>query len=519
MASLVKQTYYATDPETGKKVKRKSQCWYIQYRNSDGKWVRMKAHRDKAASQTLLGKIVQEQERGHYDKFLKHSRRPLAEHLQDFKQALASSGTAKNAELKTARIQRILDAGKIYYIKDLSASAVQETISGFRKIVTNYRSGERKEIVLPCCISPQSRGHYLKAIKQFCCWLVKDKRAAENPLAYLSAGKMNTTQPRRALTAEQVGMLLQSVEAAPERLGMTGRERSMLYRLAVETGLRAGELRSLKAADFDLSGNVVRLAGKHTKNRNDATLPLRAGTVELLKKFLAGKMPGAAVFNMPPAGAVAKMIQDDLRAAGIDPADDGSGKLDFHCLRHTFATLLIQTGVDIKTAQTLLRHSNPSLTLGVYTHTLRGAETAAINRLPSFENISQIEQQKKTGTDDIAPEKTGKILTQKHTQKSDFSCLLESKLVYADKANPDTNEGEKTALEGPKTPILEQKQGSVETTLPCELLDKRRPPRPSFIVMSYSNGLSDWPTRPMTNRMYHHWRCWWISASGIGHPL
>jgi len=519
MASLVKQTYYAIDPKTGEKTAKKSQCWYIQYRDSDGKWVRMKAHKDKAASQTLLGKIVQEAERGNYDKYLKHSRRPLAEHLQDFKQALANSGTAKNAELKTARIQRILDAGKIFYIKDLSASAVQETISSFRKIVANYRSGRRKETVLPDLISSKSKSHYLKAIKQFCCWLVKDRRAAENPLAYLTSGRIIPTQPRRAMTADQVGRLLQSTEAARDWRGMSGPERAMLYRLAVETGLRSKELRSLTVGDFDLSANVVRLAGKFAKNRNDVALPLRAATVEKLKTFFAGKLPGAAVFTMPPSEIISAMIQSDLRAAGIDPSDDGTGKLDFHALRHTFATLLIQTGVDIKSAQTLLRHSSPAMTLKVYTHRIRGAETAAIAALPDFENIPAAEQQRKTGTDDLAPEKTGKILTQKHTQKSDFSCLLESKVVYGDKANPDIKEGVKTALEGPKTAILEQKQGRVETTLPCTEFDKWSAPRPSFIVMSYSDGLSDQPTRPMTNRMYHHRRCWWISVSGIGHPL
>jgi len=71
----------------------------------------------------------------------------------------------------------------------------------------------------------------------------------------------------------------------------------------------------------------------------------------------------------------------------------------FNSLRHSFATLLVQSGVDVKTTQTLLRHSTPALTLGIYTHTLRGSEQDAIDRLPGFDSRPQSERQRATGTD------------------------------------------------------------------------------------------------------------------------
>lgn len=42
------------------------------------------------------------------------------------------------------------------------------------------------------------------------------------------------------------------------------------------------------------------------------------------------------------------------------------GKLDFHALRVTFATLVVESGASVKEAQTMLRHSNPTITMNTY---------------------------------------------------------------------------------------------------------------------------------------------------------
>ena len=55
-----------------------------------------------------------------------------------------------------------------------------------------------------------------------------------------------------------------------------------------------------------------------------------------------------------------------LEAAGIPPETE-SGRLDFHSLRATYATLLARVGVNLQTAQALMRHSDPKLTAKTYT--------------------------------------------------------------------------------------------------------------------------------------------------------
>ena len=461
MASIFRQSYTTVDPNNpSKRVKKKTQYWYIDYKDADGLRKRVKGYKDKTATAQLAARLERETElaeSGVIDRFKQHRKTPLAEHLTDFKQSLISGGgTAGNADLKATRIQRVFDVCKFSFIQDISASRVQSAIGSFRKTVETGKAGARTVKDLGP-ISTQSKHHYLQACKQFCRWLVKDRRAADNPLAHLSAGRVVKTAPRRALTADEIKTLLNSTEGGPDRAGMTGPERSMLYRLAVETGLRASELAALKVSDIDLAGRTVTLAEQHTKNKQAASLPLRADTAERLGAFLSGKTPAAAVFKMPRIQSVARMIRQDLTASGIDPADDGTGKLDFHALRHSFASLLAQSGVDVKTAQSLLRHSTPVLTFGVYTHTLRGSEQAAIDRLPGFDSGPETEQQKATGTDGKPAEAGPDSLTNQLTKNFDFSGHLVSFSGTQEGSKTDSGETEKTPISSEKTGFLAEK--------------------------------------------------------------
>ena len=78
------------------------------------------------------------------------------------------------------------------------------------------------------------------------------------------------------------------------------------------------------------------------------------------------------------------MIRGDLKAAGIPYRDADEQVADFHRLRAVYATHLISGRASVKTAQHLLRHSTPTLTIGTYckldVHDVKGA----VDRLPSL---------------------------------------------------------------------------------------------------------------------------------------
>ncbi len=79
-----------------------------------------------------------------------------------------------------------------------------------------------------------------------------------------------------------------------------------------------------------------------------------------------------------------RMIKTDLIAAGIDPADNGEGRLDFHALRHSFITRLMRNNVPPKVMQKLARHSTIQLTLDRYSHLSLADPAAAIDSLPAL---------------------------------------------------------------------------------------------------------------------------------------
>jgi Phage integrase family len=103
-----------------------------------------------------------------------------------------------------------------------------------------------------------------------------------------------------------------------------------------------------------------------------------------LRGFLAGKDKTEPVWPGKWCNNSATMLRIDLEAAGVPYSVDGpNGKefADFHSLRHTFLSALSAAGTGAKELQTLARHSDPRLTIGVYTHARSAELVKAVGRL------------------------------------------------------------------------------------------------------------------------------------------
>ncbi|MBL7107535.1 MAG: tyrosine-type recombinase/integrase [Phycisphaerae bacterium] len=346
--------------------------------------------------------------------------KPLKKHIEDFEASLLAKGnTEKYTSMTIIRVKRIFDECKFLTWTDISASRVERTIPRLRKSVKNVEvkkvNGKRirrekfKDLGE---ISAQTQNYYLQAIKQFCRWMVQDRRAVESPLEHLTKvdTKTDRRHDRRAFDPDEIRRLLETTQAQPKRFGMAGHERAMLYRLAVETGLRAKELRSLKKTSFDFNKYKVTVDACYTKNRNIAIRSLRKDTAALLQNFLANKMPHLPAFNVPHK--TANMLKADLEAAGIPYIDEAGHFADFHSLRHSTGSLLAAAGVHPKLIQLIMRHSDINLTMNRYTHVFSGQESEAIAKLPDL-SLPSSEQQKAmaTGTDGkhTTPEKNSAI--------------------------------------------------------------------------------------------------------------
>ena len=121
-----------------------------------------------------------------------------------------------------------------------------------------------------------------------------------------------------------------------------------------------------------MDGEIVEAPLK-TKN-SYRTVSISPQTVEVLKAQKA-KTNDQYVFPSPNGGpispgSVSNMLKRVLNRAGIP-------KVRFHDLRHTFATLALQNGVDIKTVSGILGHFSAGFTLDTYAHVTTSAQKEA----------------------------------------------------------------------------------------------------------------------------------------------
>jgi len=166
-------------------------------------------------------------------------------------------------------------------------------------------------------------------------------------------------------------------------------------------------------------------------NRKEAQMPLKKSTAEFIQNHVRGKLPSTTVFNIPAKPFL--MIKQDLERAGI-PYRTEQGTAYFHAQRHNFSTNIFAASTsNVKTTQSLMRHSDPRLTMNIYTHGVPELERMAIDSLP---NLLQ-KVVKKTGTDensvfDVCLDKcTGFSRTNTDSSGQNTVSLSESKTVFS----------------------------------------------------------------------------------------
>lgn len=300
--------------------------------------------------------------------------KPLLEHLEDYRNALLINSEDRYVRQTITRIRKIIDGCGFKFWADIEGTKINEYISSRCEKDTGRHTGQI----------------YIRSFRQFANWLKKQKRITSIP--EIESMKYDKTE-RRAFEYDEWSRLLKTTREGPVRSCMTGHTRYVLYKLAMETGLRLDELSSLTRTSFNFSNCTVFVPGKDTKGKRghhkDATQSMTPETAELVKDLVKDMMPNVKVFSLTTHAP--EMLRYDCIAAGIE-VENYKGKIVFHSLRHTCATFLVNQGVDIKTVQMIMRHSKIEMTMEYYTHILRGSKAEAVNRLRNIEQESAKEK-------------------------------------------------------------------------------------------------------------------------------
>ncbi len=195
--------------------------------------------------------------------------------------------------------------------------------------------------------------NYVEGLKAFCRWCVHREYLSCDPLAHLAPLDTTPKTTRRAMTEAEIRRLLEKCAS----------DRRLTYAVALFSGLRASELRALKVGDLCAERGGLELRAEWTKNRKASLHPIAEWLCEVLAAHADGKPSTAPLLEVPTH--TARELDKDLAAAGI-PKETTQGKLDFHSLRVTYVTLLLEAGANVKDLQALARHSTADFTLNVY---------------------------------------------------------------------------------------------------------------------------------------------------------
>jgi len=243
------------------------------------------------------------------------------------------------------------------FLKFLEASgASHKTVKAYRAAILSFvRSvGERRVRELSSedyvkwlsslRLSRTSLHYYSTFVRRFLRWLGLSSRLPAVPRGRRSFST--------ALTWGEVEKLL---SASRDLLD------ALIVALLSETGMRAGELLSLKVEDVDLERGEARVRGKYGKERVVFLGPLSRA---LLAEWLRLKRPGERLVPISYQ-ALYKRLKALARRAGVDER-----KVRPHVLRHTFATEALRRGMSLPALQRILGHSDIKIT-ELYLHLQR----------------------------------------------------------------------------------------------------------------------------------------------------
>jgi integrase/recombinase XerD len=236
------------------------------------------------------------------------------------------------------------------------AAVTRERVLGF--LAAQVRGGAR----------PRTTARQLSTLRRFYRFLLDIEAIGEDPTREVEAPRLDARLPQ-ALSEAEVEALL----AAPDPGNPIGLRDRALLEVVYATGLRVSELVGLPMDRLRRDAGYLLVAGKGGKQR---LVPLGEEALDWVERYLtharpallAGR-PSDRLFVSRKAGSLSRQavwyrLRKYAAEAGIDKP------LSPHTLRHSFATHLLNHGLDLRSLQMLLGHSDLSTTQ-IYTHVAR----------------------------------------------------------------------------------------------------------------------------------------------------
>jgi integrase/recombinase XerD len=211
--------------------------------------------------------------------------------------------------------------------------------------------------------SDATLARFISAIKGYYKFLFRENLIEVDPTLYLESRKSWQSLPK-FLSLEEIDKLLQQPDLSNDK----GLRDQAILEVLYASGLRVSELLGLKLADIEWEEGLLTCFGKGSKQRK---VPLGQAAKEALLRYMPARQRLLKGINshrlFVESGGQAlsrqklwQLIKEYGRKAGID-------YISPHVLRHSFATVLLEHGSDLRSVQLLLGHADIGTTQ-IYTH-------------------------------------------------------------------------------------------------------------------------------------------------------
>lgn len=337
----------------------------------------------------------------------------LEEYLTSYLDGLAASQSVERSTMTAYRA---------------SARKVAETLGGVEvtRLSRSQVQAWESHMLNVDGLSPRSVTKHHRLLSQALKAAVDGGQLAANPCEGVKLPKNRREQPH-AMTKDAASKLLGTLAAMPQKRAVAA------ARIALTSGLRVGEVCGLTWADVDAASGVLHVnkavgmggGGAYVKAPKNPysvrDVPLTSQLTEALDARRAEVIADAERLDVLPTP---EQLASCYVVGGIDgrPAtpsvisrewgqlrdllgitDANGNPLKFHDLRHTWATIAVQSGADIKSISAIMGHADASMTLNTYASSDADARRLAAEKISRFMGEAprhgEVEAFRPTGTE------------------------------------------------------------------------------------------------------------------------
>jgi len=360
------------------RVFRRGEIWHIDL-SANGRRVRESTDStNKKFAETVLAKRIVEVAEGKFLDVKKFEKIKFEDFGNEYLELHSKLKKSYDTDCKIVGLLKKTFGGK--YLYEITSLDVEKFKSTRAKEVKKSKKGGKEQ-----CISPATVNRSLAVLKSMFNKAIVWGKLEYNPCRSVKMFKENN-QRLRFLEREEIDRILAN---CCEHL-------RPIVIVALHTGMRKGEILGLKWRDIDIKRNIIHLS--NTKNGEKREVPMN----ETAQKTIIGvlKNPESQyVFcnkDGKPYGDIKKSFFTAIEKSGIVD-------FHFHDLRHTFASQLVMSGVDLNTVRELLGHKSLEMTLR-YSHLSPDHKKRAVDLLgqricfKSGTNLAQMPKMNETAT-------------------------------------------------------------------------------------------------------------------------